>query len=71
MKKLVDFDQEESLRFQHCGKMVKQLRDGTVEISQADCATHIKPIPIAPGRKRFHSELCTPVETSTLRGQLR
>ncbi len=69
LKKLVDFDQDESLRFQHCGKMVKQLSNGTVELSQAECATNIKPIPTAPSRKRLRSEQRAPVEVSMLRGR--
>jgi hypothetical protein len=38
LKKLVDFDQNETLQFQHCGKLVKQLSDGTIEVRQEECA---------------------------------
>ena len=35
LKQAVDFDQDETLEFQHCGKLVKQLSDGTIEVSQS------------------------------------
>ena len=69
LKRAVDFDQDETLRFQHCGKMVCQSSDGTIEVTQEECAVNIKPIMIAPSRRRQKSEPCTAVEVTMLRGR--
>ena len=45
------------------------MSDGTVEISQEECAVNIKPITVAPSRRRLRTEPCTAVEVTMLRGR--
>eukprot|EP00959_Pyramimonas_sp_CCMP1952_P149341 3124928-Pyramimonas_sp.AAC.1 len=52
LKSLVDFDQDEVLEFQHCGKTFEQRSDGTVEIGQKERAQNITQILVAPSRGR-------------------
>ena len=66
---LVEFDKDEETNFQYCGKNVKQAWDGTVTLNQKEMAVNIKPIPIAPSRKREAEASCTSVECSMLRGR--
>ena len=67
LKTLVDFDKDEIKHFQHCGKTVDQAVDGTIELSQKECAMNIQEIGIAPSRRRQKTEACSALEVSMLR----
>ncbi|CAK0906672.1 unnamed protein product [Prorocentrum cordatum] len=56
LQSLVDFDQDEVLKLQHCGKTIEQSSDATVEIGQKECAKSITQIQIAPSWKRLKAE---------------
>ena len=67
LKQLIDFGEDKLLKFQHCGKLIEQQADGTIEVSQKEFAMNIKPIVISPSRRRARTEPCTPLEITMLR----